>query len=324
MQPYSANSSTKRLIPPTHNFRYLCVAGILFSNLSGCSDYANMDVGEQQSPGVIDQELYRVRDAWPGGTVPLCWTIESQEQANFAKWSTLTRLIVERHFSTAANIEFTWAPCPPNTTGMVPVSLTDDTSSSVTYAPTTLNLESNPGLRDGLTTSEQVFEMVVLHEVAHLLGFAHEFNRPGFINPTNIPNCTGSNPISGGDTVGTASDYRSVTASTYNCNNNTELSAWDVVGLQRTYGPRTQAALPLVVGYKSSQNDGDYYIGTDPLPSNYTPTFTAGWVFKRQLTGTKKLRVFRNNARNDYFITATPEGVNSAVGYTELSSRICI
>jgi hypothetical protein len=264
------------------------------------------------------EALWRLGEPWPGGIIPVCWDSASVQRSDFAVVSRRVRDLANASFPVVANVEFTgWGTCGSNVNGMLKITLTNGTDSSSTLgysasAPTVMSLGVD---------NDEVFS--VPHEFAHALGFEHEFLRADWAAPPARPDCVGG-PFVSGDPVGTASDFDSITVTTY-CETKArpwELSLWDAVGARKVYGPRVNTVRPLITGWNSSRNDNATVSTTQGVnalnSAGYTWAFAHGWVFASQLPGTVPLKLYWHTGRLDNVLVATTAGQDAAVaaGYS--------
>jgi hypothetical protein len=253
--------------------------------------------------------LWSSAQKWPNGNVPVCWQQATTQQSTFAADSAAVRDAALNSWPAVAAVNFTgWLPC-----------VTDDAPGFVTIEiDTTSNLRfSDAG---GIGYSPNGLHMVLAeitrgttaHEFGHVLGFAHEMARPGFVDQAPDPNpalqdedCNEANVSGNG--LNTAVDNGSIMNGNY-CRGVDDLSTWDIVGVQTAYGLRTDIARPLVTGYNPVTEDHlstAWYLSS-VTTGNYSPAYADGWLLGYALPGTARLETFYHAGRGDYVTTATP------------------
>jgi hypothetical protein len=278
--------------------------------VSGCG----VEVGDDGRTTSTEEPLWKTGAAWPGGTVPVCWDSASVARSDFALVSRRVRHLADSSFPVVANVEFTgWGTCGASVGGKLKIVLTDSggSFSGVGYpgssGPNVMTLDVSRGLTYD-----------VPHEFAHALGFDHEFDRPDWSAPPTRPDCVASPPVSG-DGVNTASDFDSITVTTY-CETRArpwELSLWDAVGAQTVYGPRLNQVRPLVTAWNGSRQDNATVSTSQGVADlnngGYAWAFAHGWVFNSQLPGTVPLNLYWNTSRQDNITVSTTTGKNDAI-----------
>jgi hypothetical protein len=227
--------------------------------LAGCTG------GEWEETDQQESELVKFTNAtkWPNGIVPVCWDISAQNHPRFLELSKRFIEITNDHYSRAANLQIEDAgPCPANPKGVIKVfefSVNPCTGRSCTInggyhsdSATELHFDWDASWASTPAGVQLEFN----HEMAHALTFLHEFNRSGFVQPAGCSfgfQDAGNAPT---DNLGTTQDNASITLSSY-CNQNTILSAQDIVGLQNAYG--TPGALRVNAAATDTGPDTQYH-----------------------------------------------------------------
>jgi hypothetical protein len=267
---------------------------------------------EENEAASMSEPLWLSGTKWSNGIVPVCWDSASTTRSDFELRSRQVRDLANNSWPTVANVEFTgWGTCT-STAGKVRIVLDDSAGA---------NVGGLPGFRPegitmtlGVARSDFTFGLIP-HEFGHVLGFHHEMTRPDFADDAT-GGCRESNVSGNG--LNTPPDRQSIMASTGYCQNNPDLSPWDIVGAQTAYGPRTSVVRPLITGYHFGQSDHATVSTAAGITAvrnaGFAWAYPDGWVFNNQIPGTVPLKLYRHAGPADYFSTATTAGQNSATG----------
>jgi hypothetical protein len=219
----NATNGTRKGIPRSIAILGFCsiLAGFWLAGLPGCGDGRDDFTKNQRA-------LYAVESRWSAGIVHVCFTPDSMQRPDFATVSSNMHHWLNTTWAAAANINFTGFGNCGGPGPMVQVTLMD---SGQSFASVGSPDPSGVAVMSILASADQG---TVVHMFGHTLGFAHEMSRPDFSGDTSV-SCQESDVITGGQTLGTPSDRNSIMAQGY-CNGRTDLSPWDVIGVQRFYG----------------------------------------------------------------------------------------
>jgi len=216
-----------------------------------------------------------VTPLWPGGTVPVCFDSSLTSKPNFDKFVLVLRTNVENTWGRVANVRFTgWGTCPaPWPAGTVVMYWQYGAfNASVGYdpaAPTLFKLDFSSVIPTNNNSTPDRWAYLAVHEFGHLLGFEHEMDRadnPYLIDPTTGCKPDGGGPLSNEYDI---TPYDQSSIMTYNVGGGIpgcgiawdgrphdkvqglaapydwfqNLSAWDVAGVQATYGVKSSGSL---------------------------------------------------------------------------------
>jgi hypothetical protein len=213
-------------------------AGILAASLlAGClGDVDDTEVGQATEPLYIANTKI-----WSASSVWVCFENATAADADEIAW---VRSALTNTWSAASAVRFVgWGACTSGFQG-VRILIRDDADDG----PRTLGLGTDlNGVSNGLLLNftfnnwstwcsgsealrEYCIRAVAVHEFGHVLGFAHEQNRPDAIPCDHGPQ--GSN----GDWMFGAWDLNSVMNYCYDASWSGALSATDIAGVQASYG----------------------------------------------------------------------------------------
>jgi hypothetical protein len=233
----------------------------LLGTLAACTDDGFEDDDVPAAPVTsTNAPLYQTGTLWPGGIIPVCY--DHNDGNNASLLYDARRILETNGWPVVANVRFVgWGACQgtvSDSQGQVRLHFAAGSRGLTAPAP------GHPGqffgerevtlISDG-TTARFTYE--VLHEFGHVLGFAHEQERPD-----NFPNGPGGAPLycnefDTGEGVTYGGTYRTPyfdneSIMSY-CPRGTypmELSPGDVLGAQMAYGRRTA----VVAGQNPSSN----------------------------------------------------------------------
>jgi hypothetical protein len=292
----------------------------LSATLASCGPQ-NVDIGsgsEEEGQGSTGRELnfWSGATAWPNGVVPVCWTAASLAFPNFATLSAQVRNMTNNSWPQVANVSFTgWGPCPADATSRKMVRIDLNNSSAADSGGFGVgSYQMNLGIARG-----DWLGSLMPHEFGHVLGFTHEMGRADFADDA-LGSCSEANAT--GNTLNTAPDRQSIMASTGYCQQNSNLSLWDVKGVGTLYGTRVGAFSILSTAYNNSRGDHATVAtaqgNQDVRDQGYTFAYSDGWVFAFNFPGTVPLKLYFHAGRGDYLSAATKATEDSAIaaGYT--------
>lgn len=203
------------------------------------------------------QALYQTGASWPVGAVNVCWDPVNGDNPTLVA---LARKVLANSWERAAQISFLgWRACPlypSGATSFVRVHFgpgTDGYTSHYGYVPPVLTQTWHPGIVEVNLISndsdpfQEHFRYEVIHEFGHVLGFAHEQERPDNWDSAGNPKFCGSTDngkkaISGGTYLTPTFDFNSIMDY---CSSDpllgaghwrTVLSSGDIAGARKAYG----------------------------------------------------------------------------------------
>jgi hypothetical protein len=204
-------------------FPALAAASLAALALPACAPDADERLSSSQDP------LFLEGLTWPLGEVPVCYPATTTARADFATFAPRVRNAVENSWQRVARLHFSgWGTCGSDTRATVVVNFIDTAT-----ANSGVGWNANGSVQVNLGVQRADFDAASIHEFGHVLGFGHEMRRPDFVDLVGT-GCAETDGI--GNTLGTDADPQSIMAATGYCQNNTQLSAWDVIGVQRAYG----------------------------------------------------------------------------------------
>jgi len=251
---------------------------------------------------------------WPGGQVPVCWNASTQSRPSFPAESRTLRNRALTTWAAVAKVDFNgWGTCPSSVSDRVRLTVNDETES----------FTDGIGMGDRNiffgTRDFNFYSSAAPHLFGHALGFGHEMARADFPDST-VTECQEANVP--GDTLNTPPDQGSIMASVGFCQNNPNLSLWDVFGAQTAYGRRLNGMRVLVNAYHDGRGD-HFATATDvgiqsARDAGYRFAYADGWIFSVPAPGTVPLKLYWHAGRGDNMVTATSgsEGAAKGAGYT--------
>jgi len=277
----------------------ICFSVILgVAGLQGCSAQVNSD--EVDRTEVAQNPLYQLYALWPNHQVPVCFdtvptfhTVPPSTgdflQPGTARFNTASASLqshLQYAYALPIDIIFSgWQTCPWTTatqrTTWNAAQQSNGASFVVIQMLTNDDENADPGWARGIRNIRLKYEgegngwrQKVLHEFAHVLGYAHEYLRSDY-DFTADPCTNGDGTVSGGNTLGTPLDVGSVTASGYCKMPTGDLDYWDVYGMRKQYGTTNRYSLTFntqssesYTEHGSDWNSGFYKAtcaATDPL-----------------------------------------------------------
>jgi hypothetical protein len=241
-----------------------------------------------------------IANPWPNGIVPVCWQASAADHKNFVWVSNRILEIANDHYARAGNIQFEDAGrCPANPTGVIKVSHTSGVSNVTRLGYQGSGLDYNlflnfdyPYFKGTSTADRQDTQQVIMHELAHTLGFDHEFRRADWANACDPDATNEPQPYK---TFGTGADFNSITASTY-CQENTVLSPSDVTGIRSAYGAPGSQRYNIFASDSGNDVWAQYWTGStwawsELVPNLYETTSRVG-VDTIRVGNTNQVRAF--------------------------------
>lgn len=209
----------------------------------------DVDEGTVQAPLYGEGALAK---PWPNGIVPVCFA----DPSAFPDAQHLIASTLANTWTLAANISFTgFGACAPSgnqvTIVFSPESNFPGATSALGYGPRTVTLKSNDILPLSPGVLSSAFQMEVVREMGHVLGFANEAQRPDNWTGGTASHCPDAGdrfqnaPLDGGTYFTATYDSDSIMNTCRTTGGG--LSAGDIAGARAVYGAPT-ASTPSVPG----------------------------------------------------------------------------
>lgn len=246
-----------------------CVLG------TGCAADVDSFDADTELDGIVEGSSPLEKMRFPGdnnGTEKLCFTQASTQRADFTATARKAAITLAESWVAAAKINLNFEgknafpTCPSDTTGWVVTTIMDGGGLS------------GPGYF-GFAAGDATGTHHVPHEMGHVLGFTHEYNRSDFgtVAPSGFSCTVGSDSPN----MDTPPDPASVLIPT-GCGVTTHpMSFWDGAGAWVRFGYRTPMLAPLV-----TWKDGTKYAtasvstaSTGLKPAGYEPAYPEGWTW---------------------------------------------